>query len=178
MAVNTSDIKSVIQTWLKSATGLDGSKIIWAYQNGPEPEGQFITVNPILSIQRIGQDEQITDQNGNITTRARRSIITQIDVYGSGALEQASAAYDALSYPLVHAAFVALSLSADQNSVIRNLTALKNGQYESRASFDVRISAVYDNLTLADDLGWFNQVEYSGVLKLAGFIPKTTVTGV
>ena len=175
MGLNTSDIRDALRTWLTGATGLAGNKIIWSYQNAPETSGQMVIVNPTLSINRIGQDEQIYDTDGNIVTRSRRSIITQIDVYGSDAFSKASDAYDALSYPLVHQAFRALCLSADYNSIIRNLTDKKNGRYEPRASFDVRISAVYDNTTLADDLGWWDSVQFEGTGGLLGLIPETTV---
>ena len=175
MGLSTSDIKTALQTWLQNATGLDGSKVIWAFQNAPEPTDQFINVNPILSIQTIGRDEQIIQTNGDIVTRSRRAIMVQIDVYGDNAMEQASNAFDAIYFPLTSASFTALCLSLDRNSGIRNLSALKDGLYENRASFDVKVSAVYDNLTLADDIGWFDSIEYSGTGDLSGLIPVTIV---
>ena len=177
MGLSTSDIRDALRDWLTWATGLPGGKIIWSFQNAPEESGQMVIVNPTLSSQRIGQSENIIQTNGDIVTRSRRSIITQIDVYGPDAFLKASDAYDALSYPLVHKAFRSLCLSADYNSIIRDLTDKKAGRYEPRASFDVRISAVYDNTTLADDLGWFDKVEYSGTGGMLGYLPETTIPG-
>lgn len=175
MGLSTSNIKSALQTWLTGATGLTGADVVWAYQNAPEPTGLYISVIPILSMRKLGRDEWIYESDGDIITRHRRSIVTQIDVYGADAFATAASAYDALNTPLVHDAFVALSLSAETDSEIRNLSSEKAGRYEPRASFDVRISAVYDTTTFADDLGWFDSIQYSGTGGLLGLIPETTV---
>ena len=175
MGLSTSNIKTALHTWLTTTTSYTGDKVVWAYQNAPEPGSDFISVIPILSMQRIGQDERIYENDADILTRHRRSIIAQIDVYGGDAFGVAANAYDGLLLPNIHAIFLPLALSADYNSNIRNISSLKDGRYEARASFDVRISAVYDSTTLADDLGWWDSVQYTGTGGMLGLIPETTV---
>ena len=156
-----STIKTTLQTWLVTASGLNTSKVIFAYQNAPEPTGTFITIIPALMITKRGLIDEQRWTDGTIKTYAVRSIVAQIDCYGSDAVERLSMVQDYIDRPATYTAFDSVKLSMRAESDVRYLPELKGQRWENRASIDLRLMAATTQ-DVGDDLGWFDEIRYSG----------------
>ena len=173
MSLPTSIIKAALQDWLSDTTSL---ALIWQFQNTPEPNTPFISINPVISVQRIGLfDEAEHLSTGLVNTHAHRRVMASLNACGVGALDALCQAQDKLDLPSLYDGwFYDRGLSA-QTSDIRNLTGMKNGRYEQRAQMDIYLTCVNDAAApLSDDVGWFNKIEYSSTDL---HIPTTIITG-
>jgi hypothetical protein len=65
-----STVQAAIQEWIQSATGLADGKVIWANQNGGQPQGTFVDME-IQSLRRVGRDW---------TRRSERFVEIDLDV--------------------------------------------------------------------------------------------------
>lgn len=159
--MNEDLIYQAVHSWLTQATGLDGSKVIKAYQNATEPEGLYISVIPVLSMNPIGIiDEEIHTTEGELVTISRRTAMVQIDAYGAGSFGALNDAMDALGNRTIYeSAFVDNSMSARQIQSITNTTALKGSRYEQRFTCSIEIEIGYDS-TPDGSRGYFDCVEY------------------
>lgn len=161
MTIPISTIQTTLQTWLVTASGLASSNVIFAYQNAPEPVGTFITIIPALSIRKLGLLDEQRWVDGGIKTYAVREIVSQIDCYGADAVGVLSAVQDYIDRPATYTAFDSVKLSMRADSDVRYIPELKGQRWENRASMDLRLT-VATTQTIADDLGWFDKIQYSG----------------
>ena len=170
MTLPLTTIKAALQDWLTDATGLP---VIWQFQNVPEPNTPFISVNPVANIKRIGvDDERIpNDTTGLGSMAAHRELMCSVNAMGAGALAALSAALDKLETPTLYDGwFYARGLAA-RTGELRNLTGMKNSRFEQRAQIDVTITCV--NTDQTDDAGYFDHLEYSASTPI--IIPTTTI---
>ncbi len=161
MTIPISTIQTTLRTWLITASGLASSNVIFAYQNAPEPVGTFITIIPALNIRKLGLLDEQRWVDGAIKTYAVREILTQIDCYGTDAVARLSAVQDYIDRPATYTAFDSVKLSMRAGSDVRYLPELKGQRWENRASMDLRLT-VATTQDVADDLGWFDKIQYSG----------------
>ena len=171
MTLPISTIKTALEDWLSDSTGLP---VVWQFQNKPEPDTPFVSVNPVTSTHRQGLfDEAVVDDSTGVSTIVgHRTIMASIQACGSGAYAALTTAQDKLEAPSLYDGwFYNRGLSA-QTGDIRNLTGMKGSRYEQRAQMDVTITCL--SSTLTDDSGYFDTVVYDSPDL---HIPETTITG-
>jgi hypothetical protein len=161
MTIPISTIKTTLQSWLVTASGLASGNVIFAYQNAPEPSGKYITIIPALLVQKLGliDDQQWSD--GKIQTYAVRRITAQIDCYGAGAVETLSAVQDFIDRPATYTACDNVKLSMRALSDVRYIPELKGQRWEDRASLDLSLLCATGQ-TVLDDVGYFDRIQYEG----------------
>lgn len=157
-ALPISTIKDALFDYCVAATGLGPDNVVFAYTEGPEPQGSYVSIIPIMTVQRRGIfDEQITEDNADLTIVHRRVVSAQIDAYGPEAPTLIAAIFDALDVPSMYQTyFTDNNLSAMFTSNTRDLSGVKNIRYEQRYNVDLVIHAFYGTTVLADDIGWFD----------------------
>lgn len=179
------DIKAGLQEWLKDATGIPGSRVIFAHQNKTPPTGGFfIVINPLISSSKKGlYDEQIQLSSGATQVRGYRDGQASIQAFGAGAYDALLTAVDKLDIESLYAGwFEARYLTVSLMGQVRNLTGLKGNRYEERAQMDISIQYAALNTDTTspyeDDPGYFDTLEYSVSPVVNGHdIPTSTVTG-
>lgn len=159
-ALPISTIKDALFDYCVAATGLSEDNVVFAYTEGPEPQGSYVSIIPIMTVQRQGIfDEQITESNADLTIVHRRTVSAQIDAYGPDAPTLIAAIFDALDVPSTYQTyFTDNNLNAMFTSGTRDLSSVKNIRYEQRYNVDLAIHATYETTVLADDIGWFNTI--------------------
>lgn len=55
MTISWTAVENAIQAWVVAGSGLVGSKVIWAQQNSPRPDGTYIALR-VTYIRRLGLD--------------------------------------------------------------------------------------------------------------------------
>lgn len=177
MSFPLSTLKTAVQAYCVAATGLADNKVIFAYQGGTEPTGSYVSIVPILGIKKHGiYDEQVTEDNADVTTVRRRSVTLQINAYGPDAPVLITAIQDGLDVSTLYQTFRDSNLNAMFSSDVRNLTAVKNIRYEQSYNIDLVVSVVYTDTELADDIGWFNTIRAS-TSTLSPQLGEITITG-
>lgn len=170
-----STIKTAVQSFCSTASGLGGNKCVFAYQGGTEPTGNYLTLIPIMGVQRRALfDEQIQNPDGSTTIAHRRALSVQIDAYGPNAAQVISSVFDGVHIPSTYKAFSDLGLCAMFSSAIRDISSIKNIRYEQRYSADLLIECVYSTEILADDIGWFDSIRFKD--NILG-TPEIIITG-
>jgi hypothetical protein len=161
MTIPISTIKTALQTWLVTASGLATGNVIFAYQNAPEPTGKYITIIPALLITKMGLIDEQRTVNGEIKTYHLRRITAQIDCYGVGSTETLSAVQDFIDRPATYTAFNAVNLSMRALSDVRFVPELKGSRWEDRSSLDLALICTTTQ-SVADDVGYFDRIQYQG----------------
>lgn len=162
MTIPLSTIKTTLQAWCVTASGLSDSNVIFAHQNAPEPTGTFIVITPTLLVVKRGLiDEHRWNSDGTIQTYQVRDCIAQIDCYGVGAVEYISAIQDYIDRPDTYQTFRAQELAIRANSDLRFLPEQKGQRWEDRANIDLRIRSTQTQDS-GIDLGYFQTIKYDG----------------
>ena len=185
-ALPLSLVRDAVQGYCVRSTGLDDSKVIFAYQGGPEPKGNSIVITPLNSGMKRGMhDENIQQNNGDLDVIHRRRVSIQVDAHGPNADDVIAKVYDALDILPFYAEFSDNDLSAIFISPIRDVSALKNIRFEQRFNVDMAIEIAYkttiavsldgrtpspdpsagSDLIYLDDIGWFNSIPVTDNIK-------------
>lgn len=174
MTIPISTLKTLIFSWVATATALDNAQIVFAYQNRPEPPGPYFLINPVTNISAIGMDEENPATGadlGKIEVVSRRYVSVSLHCFGATALELMSGVQDSANRPSVYTLFQAEGMGL-QCSSVKDLSALKGSRFEGRAQMDVRISC---GSAFIDDMGWFDTV--SGTSTINDIETEFTVQG-
>lgn len=133
------DVKQALRAWLMAATGLPGDRVIFANQNGPRPATPFATLNPRLSLARVGayDEERATDDPDTTERCGLRRLTVSINLYGTDALTRIEDALDGLEMQANWDALKVAGLSFIEHTEARDLTAMLETQFETRAQADV-----------------------------------------
>ena len=177
MAVPISAIETQIRNWVVAASGLAAANVIFANQNGPEPNGKYIVINCKLAAKRQGiRDEVVWDgtiATPKYTVYSHRRVMGSINCYGNDAFETLSAVQDGLMLPARQAALDAALLTVWTED-IRDLTGLKGALTEERAQMNFYVlcgsSASTDTSIAA-----FDSVQYSSDADHLD-LPETTIS--
>lgn len=160
MTLPLDDIKTAVHGWLVDSTELAGDKVIWAYQNAPEPTGLFIKINPLQSVGKISVfDELVPESDGTQTVLHYRNITCSVQAFGPGASATLAAALDGLDHPFIYQTNFAENGISARSTTIRDLSQIKGTRYEERAQIDLFLYSA--DTTSDEDSGWFDTVEYS-----------------
>lgn len=122
-----------------------GVTLIWEDQSAPRPEKPYVSMNFLSPSQRIGFDESRVS-GANFSLVGQRRFVVSINAFGENRMENEDAldAADLLE-PVVQgmyredtlAALCELGLASVNEGEIRDLTALLESRYESRAQVDL-----------------------------------------
>lgn len=177
MAIPLSTIKTQLYNWALASSGLAASNVIFAYQNGPEPNGAHVVITPLVAILREGGwDEKVWDgtlATPKYTVYHHRRVQAAINVYGPNAAETLSKIQDGLEVPTRRTALDAAHLAVSCGQ-IRDLSGLHGALFEERAQMDVFINCT---TTSSSDtsIGAFDAVQYSSDADQLD-LPETTIS--
>lgn len=146
-------VTAELQAWVAAGTGLDTTRVIWAYQNEDRPQNPWVDLE-LLSCQRLGQDWlDIADNpasNGHDgqeivrTARGPRLLTVRVRAFGSpGPFDPSKnpvVILEALmaSAPLRASAFDSVGLGlARFNDVVSTYGVVDDTVLEPRATVDV-----------------------------------------
>jgi len=177
MSFPISTIKTALYDFCVSATGSDADKVIFAHQGGTEPQGSYIAIIPTLSVRKTTAfDEQILEENGDITVVKRRDVTVQVDAFGPDAITLITAIQDGIDTPEHYAIFEAQCFQAILSSQVRNLADIKNIRYEQRFNLDLTLSVVYTETIDSSVHGWFDTIK-ADTTTLNPPLGEITITG-
>ena len=176
MAIPISSIETQIRNWVLATSGLASSNIIFANQNGPEPNGKYIVINCKLAAKRQGMfDETVWDGTAatpKYTVYSYRRVMGSINCYGNNAFATLSAVQDGLMLPARQAALGAALLTVWTED-IRDLSGLKGALTEERAQMNFYVLCGSTNAT-DTSIGAFDAVQYSSDADQLD-LPETTI---
>lgn len=122
-----------------------GVTLIWEDQSAPRPKKPYVSMNFLSPSQRIGFDESRVS-GANFSLVGQRRFVVSINAFGENRMENEDAldAADLLE-PVVQgmyredtlAALCESGLASVNEGEIRDLTALLESRYESRAQVDL-----------------------------------------
>jgi hypothetical protein len=84
-------VETALHAWIVASSGLAANHVIWAQQNGPRPDGAFITMR-LTTVRSVGKDWlEAIETAGLVTMRARgiRQGILSIQCFGGAAVGSA-----------------------------------------------------------------------------------------
>lgn len=149
------EIKTYIREWLVTKSGLDNDKVIFAFQNAPKPNQDFITLNPSLAIRNISNDEKVNNTDGTITSIQRKEIDMSINCYGNNSESIMNDVLDSLFLPDSIQDFNLNNIVVFSDSSIRNLSFIENNQWVKRFQLDLRVRFIKET---TQDLGYFDTI--------------------
>lgn len=142
--MNWNAAKDALYEWASSASGVS---VIWARQSAPPPATPYVTLALVGGPIAIGHDaqrrvhlpdgEELADLR--VDWLGAREMTLSVNVYGGDALAIASTLQSSLSLETVRDALAAAGMSVIRAGDIRDLTALLETTFESRAQMDVRL---------------------------------------
>lgn len=177
----TVNIKSALYDWLSDSQDLP---VIWEYQNAPQPNEPFISVNPLMSVTKLGAYDEFVpdyDAGGGFLAQHWR-VMASINAYGPDALKNLSKAIDEFDRPSKYQIWFTDREIQAVMGAMRNLSGLKNSRFEQRGQLDITLTCLgvsVDDGTLpsesplTDDPGYFDHLIYSSESPI--HIPDTTI---
>lgn len=185
-AIAWATIRAALVTWLQgsSATALGAGKVLWAGQNGVQPQGDHATLR-ISSVQSLGlRDEAQTStdlgrpagQEVKLASKAQREFTVSVqvltakpvDAAGTGdAMSLASQVRDSLTLPSVVAAFDAAGFCVFDVGQALDVGAVLDTAWQGRAAFDLRCRTAGE---VAEYTGYIATVEL--VDDLSGYVDE------
>lgn len=177
----TVNIKSALYDWLTDSQDLP---VIWEFQNAPQPNEAFVSVNPIMSVSKLGAyDEFVPDYDAGAGFLAQHwQVMASVNAFGPAAISSLSKAIDEFDRPSQYQVWFADREIQAVLGTMRNLSGLKNSRFEQRAQLDVTLTCLgvsVDDGTLpsesplTDDPGYFDHLVYSSASPIT--IPNTTI---
>jgi hypothetical protein len=142
MPVSMTVLRKAIQDWGQSI--LPGVTVIWAEQNAPRPQGEFVTLKIISGPIKIGRDESRISETipGQLDIIGHRSFIVSINSYGGDALVLLLKLQDSLSLLSVRDPLSTAGLTVNDVGNVRDVTAVVDTRFERRANLEVTFSYV------------------------------------
>lgn len=136
-------MKAALHEWLTNSTDLNANRVVWAFQNAPEPSTAFISINPQVSRTRVGVVDSVIPKedatNAVSDVYNVRRFRASIQAFGEGSIERINGAEDWLENPAnYYTTFTANNISLSVDGV-NNLSGLKGARYEQRAVMDVTV---------------------------------------
>ncbi len=144
-------VEDAIAAWIRSATGLAATHVLWADQGLPRPEGAWVSLKVISDANPTGpcwtdiEDAAIPAAGVEIAHVARETVqwLLSIQCFNGGALGIASAmallrkVRAAVNLPTPAAALEFAGVGVGRIGPIRDIGAVRAGDFEPRAAMDV-----------------------------------------
>jgi len=143
--MNETAMQTALRTWVRLASKLDDSKIVWSEQDIPRLATPYITMRmgdlvPLGSTDEVNHTYDATQPNGQeieIEIKGQRSFALSLQCFGDGPNQSArqilSNVQTALGLPSVMGILEAAGLSSYDKTPIQNVTALLETAFEPRA---------------------------------------------
>lgn len=148
---------SALYDW---ASGQLTDPVIWANQDGPQPEGIYTTLNVIAGTREGVPHISEPDASGDAVISQGQLITVSINTFGSGALGVIQALRNSLEKITAQR-----ELRASGFAYVRvlsgpqDIAAITGTTWQPRAQMDVQFRAA---IAIVDDIGVISSVGYSG----------------
>jgi len=175
----TTLIKAALYDWLGDSQSLP---VIWEFQNAPQPGSAFVSVNPIVSVTKLGAYDEFVpnyDTGGGYMAQ-HWQVMSSVNAFGVNAIKELSKAIDALGKPSLYKVWFQDREIQANIGTMRNLSGLKNSRFEQRAQLDVTLTCLgvaTDDGSLpsvnpiTDNPGYFDHLVYSSTSSCSGLCP-------
>lgn len=176
MPVVWEDVIQAMRGVVVTGSGLADGKVIFANQAAPRPAPPYATINPRISMVRLGayDEERLVDgQPGIIKRIGHRRITASINLFGPDALALAAATQDGLERYDVLGTLETVGLTVISRGELRDLTNFLETEYEERGQFDVTFGLAVDS---TEDVSWIEAVEFEGEYDTNGAPPPEIQT--
>lgn len=174
-------IQNALTRWAQT-TGL---LVKWSRQVGGQPASPYIDLK-VTNVKALSDDEQVTNYNATsqaltLNVVGQRQFVLNAQAYclsdnpdssptGTMGIQQWTNAEGYLSYlqsilryQKIHDSFLSASISVIQPGDITVLDSIALGQFQSRASMDIRFATVSNFVAPStDDFGFINRVSGTG----------------
>lgn len=155
------DIEDAIHAWIVAGSGLNASQVIWATQDGPQPQSRpFVTIR-IGDLIALGAHDEaiIVDHTGDLTPPdpgeeleervvGVREFGVSVQVFSDAKVGAASGRYyasriqTALALPAVRFALNEVGLSPFDAGRVREISAILDSAFEARFLLEARFYVV------------------------------------
>lgn len=150
MTVDIKAIQDIIFDWVRDYSIDDCFKelrenhIIWADQDGHQPDSPYITLKLISGPQYIGEKDKLTYDysNNKYEASGTRTLTLSVNMYGQSAITVLSKLDASLSLPEVREYFRGNEMSPYDNTGVNNLSESLETVFEERANLDVMFYVV------------------------------------
>ena len=153
MTIPLSTIKTTLRTWILDSTGFAEDKVIFANQNAPKPEKPYITINPVLTVNKeFMEDIEDYNEDEEITIYPVRNILASIHGFGEGSMIALDNALTYLDRYQGHELFRTnnLGITNRGNTNIKDLSyTIDDNLYVSHAQMDLMLQA--QGVAIVDD---------------------------
>jgi|SRR5579859_2887251 len=168
-------IEDAIQAWVKAGTGLDDAKVIWSRQEGEQPSQPFVSmyranldtdgidfVSSFTDLTRPAGQEVEQRVQGNRQFMLSVNAYTAQEAIGNGsAFALMSKLKTSAALPSQIANLGDAGLSIFDFSQIRDLSAIDNALWESRAQLDIHF---YVAESVSEYSGYIDEVHTTGTI--------------
>ncbi len=168
-------IEDGLRAWVKTASGLADSQVIWADQAGARPAGAYITLQlgPIVALGACDEVETHYDEDADageeieLRVNGRRSFAVSIQAFtpsvtgASTARALLSTVQTALGLPSVRTALAAAGVTPFESGPVNYVPALVGTLFEGRATLEAQF---YTRETVSEYLGYIDTVETENYL--------------
>lgn len=153
--MNLTTIKSAIQSWAETATGIT---TIFANQDGPKRDNPYATIL-VSPVNFVGQDEiQTTDSNGDADFKGNREFTVSLQVFGTDAMQYITNVLESLERPPGREALATSGLVFVDRLSVNDLSTTLDTRYEERAGCDLRFRTASIH---SDNVGYIGNVNLS-----------------
>ncbi len=136
--LNITTLRTNLQAWVDAQTD---SKVIWANQNSPQPEGAHVTlfVDPIAQLGRDGIGETVLVESEYLAVPfGDREFTLAIQAYRSGAYQDILNIVNSLQGETVRATLIANGIAYVRTLDQADISGLLQTQFQERAMADIR----------------------------------------
>ena len=154
---------TAIQDAIRGAILLAGTNtsVIFFRPNAPRPELPYTSIQYLSNVGEINDFEAFNQDTNMVDTYGNREVTYTINCYGTNALDEVNTLMGT-----VRSTSVRQKLREDvdikiwRTESIRDLSLLMDSAFEERAAFDIVFNIPMENGSSAQDLGYFDTVEY------------------
>ena len=116
----------------------NGTTLIWEKQGQPRPEKPFATMNLLTGPISVAHDEEIIDDDGATAISGLRELTLSVNFFGANAQVALAGLITKMGFPTARELFMQENLVFIDAKGPRDLSALMENKFETRAQADFR----------------------------------------
>lgn len=153
--MNLTTLKSAIQTWAETVSGLT---VIFANGDGPKPDNPYgtILVSPITF---LNHDEILdTDAAGDADFKGDREFTVSFQIFGADAAQYLINTLESLERPTGRESLAIAGIVFVDRTAVNDLSGVLDTGYEERAAVDIRFRTASIH---SDNVGYIGSIQMS-----------------
>ncbi|WP_448510320.1 phage neck terminator protein [Immundisolibacter sp.] len=114
-----------------------GVTIIWANQAEARPEKPYVSLQIIMGPKKIGYDDELVGADNKVARRGVRELTVSVNYFGAEALTKMASFQESIELPTAREMLRVTNLVLVRSTSPRDLSALMENRFETRAQMDV-----------------------------------------